>query len=103
MHTHLIPFSKFARSTLLAVSGLVSLLSSTYGKKPEAHLHCQVDQQNQAKEIQRALALRGYYSGEIDGQLGPESQRAIACYQQARAQRITGLVNKALLRALRIA
>ena len=71
MHTHLIPFSKFARSTLLAVSGLVSLLSSTYGKKPEAHLHCQVDQQNQAKEIQRALALRGYYGGEIDGQLGP--------------------------------
>ncbi len=50
--------------------------------------------------VQRALARRGYYHGSIDGQIGPQSRRAIASYQQDRGMRPTGSISSGLLRSL---
>lgn len=50
--------------------------------------------------VQRALTNRGYYRGSIDGQIGPQSRRAIARYQQDRGMRPTGYVTSQLLDSL---
>jgi hypothetical protein len=50
--------------------------------------------------VQSALARSGYYRGSIDGQIGPQSRRAIARYQQAQGLRVTGAINTSLLRSL---
>jgi hypothetical protein len=50
--------------------------------------------------VQSALARRGYYRGYIDGQIGPQSSRAIANYQAAQGLRVTGNINSSLLRSL---
>ena len=50
--------------------------------------------------VQRALARQGYYRGYIDGQIGPQSSRAIASYQQQHGLRVTGNINDSLLRSL---
>ena len=53
-----------------------------------------------ARSVQAALQNRGYYAGAIDGQFGPESQQAIARFQQANGLKPTGLINSSTLRAL---
>ena len=50
--------------------------------------------------VQRALARRGYYHGSIDGQLGPQSRRAIARYQRDHGLRETGTITSGLLQSL---
>ena len=50
--------------------------------------------------VQQALSRRGYYQGAIDGELGPQSSRAIARYQADRGLRVTGAVNSSLLSSL---
>jgi len=50
--------------------------------------------------VQSALARRGYYRGYIDGQIGPQSSRAIANYQSQQGLRVTGNINSSLLRSL---
>jgi len=50
--------------------------------------------------VQRELARRGFYQGYIDGQIGPQSRRAIAGYQQSRGLRPTGEINSSLLYSL---
>jgi len=52
--------------------------------------------------VQSALARSGFYRGPIDGQIGPQSSRAIANYQQSRGLRVTGNINNSLLRSLRL-
>ena len=52
--------------------------------------------------VQRALARQGYYQGSIDGAIGPQSQRAIARYQQDRGLQVTGTITSSLLRSLGI-
>jgi hypothetical protein len=52
------------------------------------------------KQVQLALAQRGYYGGVIDGVIGPMSQSAIRQCQQAQGLRPTGVVDEPLLRAL---
>jgi hypothetical protein len=52
--------------------------------------------------VQEALARRGYYQGSIDGEIGPQSRRAIAHYQQDRGLQVTGTVTSSLLRSLGI-
>ena len=51
-------------------------------------------------EVQRALASRGYYGGYIDGQIGSQSSRAIARYQQDHGLRVTGSISPGLLTSL---
>ncbi len=55
-----------------------------------------------ARSVQAALQNRGYYNGPIDGQFGPESQAAVARFQQANGLKVTGLINSSTLRALNL-
>jgi len=50
--------------------------------------------------VQRALASRGYYGGQVDGAIGPQSRRAIIRYQEDSGLSPTGTVNSSLLRSL---
>jgi len=52
--------------------------------------------------VQVQLKQLGYYGGEIDGQLGPASQKAIAKFQSAQGLAVTGQINQATLKALGI-
>ena len=49
---------------------------------------------------QTQLARQGYYRGEIDGLVGPETRRAIMRYQSDHGLRVTGSLNVDTLRAL---
>jgi hypothetical protein len=51
-------------------------------------------------EAQQALAHAGYYSGPIDGNLGPVTQAAIQAYQRDHNLPVTGAVDGALISAL---
>ncbi len=53
-------------------------------------------------DVQRALRRNGYYRGDLDGDIGPESRAAIRRYQYDRGLRATGRIDNALLRSLRI-
>jgi hypothetical protein len=53
-------------------------------------------------DVQRALKRRGYYSGSIDGDIGPGSRSAIRSYQADRGLAVTGRIDSALLRSLGI-
>ena len=53
-------------------------------------------------EVQRALAQLGYYHGPLDGLVGPQTEQAIRWFQSADSLPISGEVNSATLRALRI-
>lgn len=53
-----------------------------------------------ARSVQAALQNRGLYNGPIDGQFGPESQQAVAQFQQANGLKVTGLINSSTLKAL---
>ena len=55
-----------------------------------------------AEDVQRALRRSGYYYGDIDGDIGPESRAAIYAYQRDRGLPATGRIDSSLLRSLRI-
>jgi peptidoglycan hydrolase-like protein with peptidoglycan-binding domain len=53
------------------------------------------------KDVQTALATRGFYSGPIDGQAGPSTAAAIRDFEQAEGLTPTGVASeKVLVRAL---
>lgn len=49
---------------------------------------------------QEQLRQQGYYRGEIDGILGPQTRRAIARYQSDQGLRVTGILTPDTVRAL---
>lgn len=53
-----------------------------------------------AVDVQRRLARRGYYRGEIDGDVGPGTRAAIRSFQYSRGMTVTGRIDSALLREL---
>jgi hypothetical protein len=53
-------------------------------------------------DVQRALKRRGYYTGAIDGDIGPGSREAIRAYQADRGLSVTGRIDNPLLRSLGI-
>jgi N-acetylmuramoyl-L-alanine amidase len=53
-----------------------------------------------ATSVQSALANDGYYNGPIDGDIGPQTQNAIADYQRDRGLAVTGSINTPLLNSL---
>ena len=55
-----------------------------------------------AVDVQRALARRGFYRGEIDGDVGPGTRAAIRSYQYRHNLTVTGRIDGALLRSLRL-
>lgn len=50
--------------------------------------------------VQQALADKGYYSGRIDGVIGPASRDAIRGYQHDKGLAVTGRINDSLVRSL---
>lgn len=53
--------------------------------------------------VQSALQEQGYYNGEIDGVLGPQTRAALAEYQSAQGIEPTGLVDEPTLETLGLA
>jgi hypothetical protein len=53
-------------------------------------------------DVQRELKRRGYYSGPLDGDIGPGSRNAIRAYQADRGLSVTGRIDSRLLRSLGI-
>lgn len=53
-----------------------------------------------AADVQRELRRRGYYYGEIDGDVGPGTRAAIRAYQADRGFVVTGRIDRNLVRAL---
>jgi hypothetical protein len=45
---------------------------------------------NEIRSVQKALRIRGIYSGQVDGILGPDTRRAIETYQLRNKLRVTG-------------
>lgn len=54
-------------------------------------------------QVQVALFARGYYSGTVDGVIGPETKAAISRYQSASGLPVTGTLGDELLDALNVA
>jgi hypothetical protein len=52
--------------------------------------------------LQKDLTQLGYYHGQVDGVMGPETEAAIRWFQSVDKLPVTGQVNSATLRALRI-
>jgi hypothetical protein len=61
-----------------------------------------VDQYNNSTvgSAQERLAREGYYRGEIDGVVGPQTRRAIARYQRDQGLRVTGALTRDTVQAL---
>jgi hypothetical protein len=55
-----------------------------------------------AAAVQTELTRRGYYHGAIDGLMGSGSREAIRAFQQAQGLPVTGVVDPALLKALKL-
>lgn len=53
-------------------------------------------------EVQRRLALKGYFTGDLDGHFGPVTRAAIAAYEASLEQPVTGLATRQLLERLTI-
>ena len=56
---------------------------------------------NSPRAVQAALAWRGYYSGRIDGVMGPETRAAIRSFQSHQGLPVTGQIDSRLTNALR--
>jgi len=50
--------------------------------------------------VQTALARKGFYHGEIDGDVGPQSHDAIVKYQASHGLAATGVIDTPLLKSL---
>ena len=56
-----------------------------------------------AADVQSRLAQLGYYQGDVDGDVGPLTQQAIASYQSDQGLPVTGQIDQPLLQSLGIA
>jgi Putative peptidoglycan binding domain len=56
---------------------------------------------NSPRAVQTALAWRGFYSGRIDGVMGPETRSAIRSFQAHQGLPVTGQIDNRLIDALR--
>jgi hypothetical protein len=57
---------------------------------------------NVVVDVQAQLNRRGYNAGRVDGVMGPQTSSAIAQFQRDRGLRVTGDINEAVLRSLRL-
>lgn len=51
-----------------------------------------VSKASRDKDIQRALKAAGFYSGAIDGKIGPKTKKAVEEFQRAKGLKIDGKV-----------
>ncbi|HEY5753052.1 MAG TPA: peptidoglycan-binding protein [Chthoniobacterales bacterium] len=52
--------------------------------------------------VQRRLTVLGYYGGPIDGIMGPKTRTAISAYQREHGLVVTGTIDKALAKSLKL-
>jgi len=52
-------------------------------------------------EVQRMLKHEGFYTGSIDGIIGPETRAAIRAFQASHGLRVTGRIDASLMHSLR--
>jgi hypothetical protein len=55
-----------------------------------------------ATAVQTGLTQRGYYHGPIDGVIGSGSREAIRAFQKTQGLPVTGIIDPALLKALKL-
>ncbi len=55
--------------------------------------HPAVLQQGDVKKLQESLRDKGYYSGQVDGLIGPQTREGIRQYQKAENLQVTGHVD----------
>jgi peptidoglycan hydrolase-like protein with peptidoglycan-binding domain len=112
---------KFQHSNNLAVNGRldsqtrtqlglpVSGEASRAATMPQSNTSAATNQNGQAqghfsantvKAAQQQLKQQGYYSGNVSGNVGPNTQMAIRKYQKANNLPVTGQLNPATLKSL---
>ena len=62
------------------------------GKKNRGYLYSRPRLSMSTKEIQLALKRAGYYTGRIDGHIGPRTKKAVRAFQSANGLRADGIV-----------
>lgn len=50
------------------------------------------EKQDRNRDIQRALKRTGFYSGSIDGKIGPKTKEAIKAFQKSKGLKVDGVV-----------
>jgi hypothetical protein len=60
----------------------------------------QSDSANSEVLVQKALARRGYYTGQVDGVIGPQTRSAIREFQRDNGLAVTGRITPELFQAL---
>jgi hypothetical protein len=58
--------------------------------------------QNTVIAVQKELTRLGYYHGQVDGLVGPETERAVRWFQSVDHLTVTGQIDEPTLRALQI-
>lgn len=95
-------YSPYAYGTSVAVSYYSA--PAVYAERPVYRgVQRAVYSEDLAVGVQRALSKRGYYRGAIDGDIGNGSRAAIRAYQYDHRLEVTGRIDTALLRSLRLA
>ena len=69
---------------------------ATYANQPDYETGSRVS------DVQSALAREGYYDGPIDGRLGSATRKALRRYQSDHGLEATGVINGAVIEALRL-
>ncbi len=101
------PYYNRPRTTIaIGVSPVYSTYSTSYIERERPIYRGQVvsEQSNNSLEVsvQRKLTRLGYYSGGIDGDIGPASCRAILAYQRDNNLPETGRIDRDLVGSLGI-
>ena len=80
------------------------IVSFTFGSRPSVYsatrYYAPAESSTLEASVQRALRKRGYYSGPVDGDIGPRSRAAIRGYQAEHGLEANGLIDNPLLRSL---
>ena len=54
------------------------------------------------RRVQASLYAQGYYTGPLDGTIGPDTTAALSKFQKDNGLRVTGTITNETLNALRI-
>ncbi len=92
---------QYQKDAGLPVDGVVSKDLLDHLKFAQPKVNAKANSTGPSRELvseaQRALAERGYYEGEIDGRLGPETREAVSRFQGDAGLPVTGVINKYLI------
>ena len=64
------------------------------GSKNRGYLYKQPQVSISTRQIQRALKRAGYYTGHIDGAIGPRTKKAVRAFQKASGLKPDGIVGQ---------